>query len=90
MEDRVSLAQGMGATTPRIGGDQDESRAPWPGSTRPVGDVLDAARIAALHDLGLLDSEAEEEFDRYTRLATELFGVPVSLVSLVDAPLPPG
>ncbi len=47
--------------------------------------VLDGARIAALQDLGLLDTGAEEDFDRYTRLATELLGVPVSLVSLVDA-----
>ena len=45
----------------------------------------DGARIAALHDLGLLDAAAEEDFDRYTRLATDLLGVPVSLVSLVDA-----
>jgi diguanylate cyclase (GGDEF)-like protein len=47
--------------------------------------VLDGARIAALKDLGLLDTEAEEDFDRYTRLAADLLGVPVSLVSLVDA-----
>lgn len=47
--------------------------------------VLDGARIAALKDLGLLDTEAEEDFDRYTRLATDLLGIPVSLVSLVDA-----
>jgi len=47
--------------------------------------LLDGARIAALKDLGLLDTEAEEEFDRYTRLATDLLGVPVSLLTLVDA-----
>ena len=47
--------------------------------------IRDGARIAALHDLGLLDTAAEEDFDRYTRLATDLLGVPVSLVSLVDA-----
>ena len=47
--------------------------------------LFDGARLAALHSLGLLDSEAEEEFDRYTRLATDLLGVPVSLVSLVEA-----
>jgi diguanylate cyclase (GGDEF)-like protein len=50
-----------------------------------AGAAFDGARIAALHDLGLLDTEAEEDFDRYTRLATDLLGVPVSLVSLVDA-----
>jgi diguanylate cyclase (GGDEF)-like protein len=49
-------------------------------------DVLrDGARIAALKDLGLLDTTAEEAFDRYTRLATTLLGIPVSLVTLVDA-----
>jgi diguanylate cyclase (GGDEF)-like protein len=47
--------------------------------------IFDGARLAALRALGLLDAEAEEEFDRYTRLATELLEVPVSLVSLVDA-----
>ena len=48
-------------------------------------EVNDGARLAALHDLGLLDTEPEEDFDRYTRLATDLLGVPVSLVSLVAA-----
>jgi len=47
--------------------------------------IFDGARLAALHDLGLLDTAPEEDFDRYTRLASELLGVPVSLVSLVDA-----
>jgi len=56
---------------------------PAPGGAADV--VLEGARIAALRDLGLLDTEAEEDFDRYTRLATDLLGVSVSLVSLVDA-----
>jgi len=51
----------------------------------PIAAVTDGARIAALHDLGLLDTDAEEDFDRYTRLATDLLGVPVSVVSLVAA-----
>src|ERR1035438_504511 len=45
--------------------------------------IADGARLAALRDLGILDTEPEEDFDRFTRLATELLGVPVSLVSLV-------
>jgi diguanylate cyclase len=45
--------------------------------------IADGARIAALRDLGILDTEPEEDFDRFTRLATELLGVPVSLVSLI-------
>jgi diguanylate cyclase (GGDEF)-like protein len=46
--------------------------------------ISDGARLAALQDLGILDTEPEESFDRFTRLATDLLNVPVSLVSLVD------
>jgi phosphoribosyl 1,2-cyclic phosphodiesterase len=42
-------------------------------------------RLAALHALGLLDTPAEERFDRLTRVAAALFDVPIALVSLVDA-----
>lgn len=41
-------------------------------------------RVAALHRLGVLDSPAEDRFDRVVRLARQLFGVPTALVSLVD------
>jgi diguanylate cyclase (GGDEF)-like protein len=41
-------------------------------------------RLAALRSLGLLDTPAEERFDRITRMAQRLFDVPISLVSLVD------
>jgi GAF domain-containing protein len=34
--------------------------------------------------LGLLDTQAEGRFDRITRLAQQLFDVPIALVSLVD------
>lgn len=47
--------------------------------------VRAADRLEALSRTGLLDSPAEEAFDRITRLTTSLLGVPVSLVSLVDA-----
>ncbi len=47
--------------------------------------IRDGARLTALRDLGLLDATVEESFDRLTRLATAALGVPVSLVSLVDA-----
>jgi len=43
------------------------------------------ARLAALNKTGLLDSMPEERFDRLTRLARQLFNVPIALVSLVDA-----
>lgn len=41
-------------------------------------------RIARLHELAILDSLPEEEFDRITSLAARYFDVPVCLVSLVD------
>lgn len=41
-------------------------------------------RLALLHGLQLLDSLPEPAFDRITRLATRLLGVPMALVSLVD------
>jgi two-component sensor histidine kinase len=42
-------------------------------------------RLSVLQKTGLLDSPPEPAFDRVTRFATRLLGVPVSLVSLVDA-----
>lgn len=44
----------------------------------------EAARLATLHSLDLLDTPPEERFDRLTRLARRLFDVPIALVSLVD------
>lgn len=41
-------------------------------------------RLAALQALDLLDTDPEERFDRLTRLARDLFDVPIALVSLVD------
>jgi serine phosphatase RsbU (regulator of sigma subunit) len=45
----------------------------------------DAQRLAALRSTGLLDAVPSASFDRLTRLASELLGVPVALVSFVDA-----
>lgn len=42
-------------------------------------------RLAALHALGLLDTEPEERFDRWTREACATLSVPMAVVSLVDA-----
>lgn len=42
-------------------------------------------RLETLRDLKLLDTPAEERFDRVTRLAKQVFGTPIALVSLVDA-----
>jgi diguanylate cyclase (GGDEF)-like protein len=45
----------------------------------------EAERLEALRDLDILDTRPEERFDRLTRVARRLFGVPIALVSLVDA-----
>jgi GAF domain-containing protein len=42
------------------------------------------ARLATLRSLNILDTAPEERFDRLTRLAKRLFGVPIAVVSLVD------
>lgn len=44
----------------------------------------DRQRLAALVELGILDTPAEARFDRITRIARDLFGVPIALISLVD------
>lgn len=44
----------------------------------------EAERLAALVNYGILDSEFEESFDRVTRVAANVFGTPIALVSLLD------
>ncbi|MHC4820494.1 MAG: sensor domain-containing diguanylate cyclase [Planctomycetota bacterium] len=46
--------------------------------------VTERERLDELHRLRLLDTQPEERFDRYTRIAMHLFETPVSLISLVD------
>ena len=48
-------------------------------------DGLEEARLDALRSLEILDTPAEEAFDRITRMAAELFETPIALISLVDA-----
>ncbi|MGB5339994.1 MAG: GAF domain-containing protein, partial [Gammaproteobacteria bacterium] len=48
---------------------------------KPADEV---SRIDTLRALNILDTSPEERFDRLTRLAKRLFGVPIALVSLVD------
>ncbi|MFC5512418.1 putative bifunctional diguanylate cyclase/phosphodiesterase [Massilia jejuensis] len=45
---------------------------------------LEAARLDALRKLDLLDTPASEAFDRITRMAAQLFGLPMAAVSLTD------
>ncbi len=46
--------------------------------------VDDEERLRALRSTHLLDSLPEDDFDRFTRLASAAVGTPVALVSLVD------
>ena len=47
--------------------------------------LRDPARLKALREIALLDTGAEESFDRLTRLATRVLRAPAGLVSLVEA-----
>ncbi len=42
------------------------------------------SRLRKLHELGILDTLEEQAYDDLTRLAAEICGTPISLVSLVD------
>jgi len=42
------------------------------------------ARLDAVYRLGLLDTEAEERFDRHARIAAAAFDAPIALVTLID------
>ena len=44
----------------------------------------EASRVATLHDLGILDTQRESRFDRYTRIAARAFERPIALISLID------
>src|SRR5438067_12020005 len=48
-------------------------------------ELAEQERVKALHTLGVLDTPAEDRFDRFTRLAAAAFGVPIALVSLIDS-----
>lgn len=50
-------------------------------SKKPLNE---SARLEALYGLALLDTPPEERFDRITRIAKRMFGVSISLISLVD------
>jgi len=52
-------------------------------SAYPIPDN-EAERQAALDEQHILDKETDEEFNRITRLASQMLGVPTALISLVD------
>jgi len=44
----------------------------------------DVERVAYLRDLAILDTESDPSLDRVVRMCASVFGVPTSVVSLVD------
>ena len=51
----------------------------------PPTHLLDAPeRLAALRRYGIMDTPAEEAFDRLTRLAARILDVPIALITLLD------
>jgi diguanylate cyclase (GGDEF)-like protein len=52
---------------------------------KPELPVDEAKRLAALHATHLFGTGPEEAFDRITRMATKLLGVPTALISLVGS-----
>lgn len=69
-------------------GDGPSSRAAFPNGPGYIPAPLppdEDQRLAALHALQILDTPPEERFDRVTRLARRVLGVPIVLITLVDA-----
>ncbi|GBU17639.1 MULTISPECIES: ATP-binding protein [unclassified Methylobacterium] len=52
---------------------------------RPPPDAVESRRLAALHDLRILDTPPEPHFDAVCRTARRLFGVENAYVSFIDA-----
>jgi hypothetical protein len=55
-----------------------------PDMIAPETPVDEPQRLEKLRALNILDSAPEERFDRLTRMARKMFGVDVSVVTLVD------
>jgi EAL domain-containing protein (putative c-di-GMP-specific phosphodiesterase class I)/GAF domain-containing protein len=49
-----------------------------------MANPTEEARLDALYRLNLLDTAPSESFDRITRTASQLFGLPISAISLTD------
>ena len=78
------------ATLQRIagGGNGDDGAVDRAAIAKAVSEAKAAAgdpeRLRSLAETGLLDSPAEERFDRQARLAAEVLNAPVALVSVID------
>ncbi len=55
-----------------------------PAMQAPPISEYEQQRLDGLRRLAILDTTAEERFDRITRMARNMFEVPISLISLVD------
>jgi signal transduction histidine kinase len=54
--------------------------------SQPAGSqARERARLAALHALRILDTPDEERFDRIARVAAQACGMPMALITLIDA-----
>lgn len=53
-------------------------------TTGELNNVSEAERISALKKYDILDTPPDGSFDRLTKLASNLFDVPIAIVSLVD------
>jgi phosphoribosyl 1,2-cyclic phosphodiesterase len=54
----------------------------WQAAALPLDET---ERLNALRNLGILDTEPEARFDRYTEMACSTFDVPIALITIVDA-----
>lgn len=63
---------------------REEAGLARPVTEAPAEILQDPERLSALGATGLLDTDPEEDLDIVTRLAAQVLGVPVALVSLVD------
>lgn len=81
-----AVDQGFGGTVPRAAETALEEGLSMKDATTDVvdGDDPEEARVRARHSLDLMGKAPEERFDRITRIARELFDVPVAAVNLLD------
>ena len=52
---------------------------------QPMPHAAEAVRLDTLRRLDLLDTPPAESFDRITRMASQIFGLPIAAVSLTDS-----
>lgn len=53
-------------------------------TTTDRAEARERLRLASLDDLGIVGTGPEERFDRVTRMARELFGVPIAEINFID------